>query len=346
MLPLSAPRGAGAIWGKSRLIGGPIHIKRPRRRKAKIKPVNVGVFTVLGVILAAAGILTPILWDRYKTTLALELHHVANIKLVESADLPEKLQLTYDGHIIPTLSRHTFSLINTGRTPILKDALIVPLTITFQGNVELLEVTEDARSPQDLDVRYAIQANENSVVVSFSLMNPGDQVQFGVLLAGSTSDYTAKARIVGIRELKVIERVVEFLEVKETIPLTVYFVGGVSVILALIMFFGAIPELLEDSKIRDAIASDAFHLPNGKSKEDYLNFLRATFTYKTKKELEPLTSFIEGLPSDVPLGKEYHDQIRNLVIKYVKEKHAIVPVIIILGFLSGFGFLYVLSRIL
>lgn len=133
-----------------------------------MKSLNFGVFAILGLFLAAGGILAPIIWDLYKTTSALELHHVSNIKLVESVELFEKLQLTYDGRPVSTLSRHTFSLINTGRTPILKNALILPPTLEFQGNVEILEVIEDATSPQDLDVTYTVQKTDNTVTVSES----------------------------------------------------------------------------------------------------------------------------------------------------------------------------------
>ena len=316
----------------------------PGRGTVKMRSLNVGVVTVLGLILAAVGILAPIGWDWYKTSSALELHHVANIKLVERASLPEKLQLTYDGRSIPTLSRHTFSLINTGRTPILKDDLKLAPTITFEGDVELLEVVVDAHAPRDLDIRFTIESRTNSVVVSFPLLNPGDQIQFGVLLAGSTSDYTVKGRIVGITEIEVVDRVEEFLEVKEKIHFTVYFVGIMSLMLYFVIFGGGIPALIEDARIKAAIARNEFDIPKSDSKEDYIKFIRATFTRKTKK-LQPLTDFIEGLPSDVSLGDDYHDQIRKMVIEFAKKQNNLSAFIILLS-LASLGSWYVLSNIL
>lgn len=160
--------------------------------------------------------------------------------------------------------------------------------------MDILEVIEDATSPQDLDVTYTVQKTDNTVAVSFSLLNPGDQTQFGILLSGFTSEYTARARIVGIQKFKVIERVVEFREVKGKTPVTVYVVGFF-VLFLLAGIIGGIIEIIEDYKIREAIASDTFDLPKGKPKEDYIEFLRYTFTHKIEKELRPLTSFIEGM---------------------------------------------------
>lgn len=310
-----------------------------------MKSTNVGLLTVLGVILAATGVVTPIIWDRYKTTSAIELHHIANFKLVERADLPEKLQLTYDGRRIPTLSRHTFSLVNAGRTAILKNDLIVSPTITFQGDVEILEVIEDARTPQNLNVSLEIRTDEKSVVISFPLLNPGDQVQFGILLAGFTSNYAATARIVGIRDLKIIDRVEEFREVKSRIPFTVYFVEFVSGVLIFTVFVGGIPEYMEDIKIQTAISRNEFNIPKGSSKEDYLNFFRLTFSNKSKKELQPLMNSVDMLPSGAELGEADHEKIRQAVIDYAKNQN-VLPLMLVFVGLSILGWSYVLWRVL
>lgn len=108
---------------------------------------------------------------------------------------------------------------------------------------------------------------------------------------------------------------------------------------------GGILEIIEDNKIRSAIASNTLDLPKGKPKEEYIEFLRNTFTHKVEKELKALTSFIEEMPSNVPLDEEHHDQIKQRVIEFGKKRHQIIPLTMILGFFSFLGLWYVLSRI-
>lgn len=310
-----------------------------------MKIANIGFVTLIGLILAAAGIVAPITWDWYRSKSAIELHHTSNVKLVESSILSKKVQLTYDGKLTPILSRHTFSIINTGRTSILKKDLVQPPTITFPNGVEILEVIEDAKNPNDLEIQYVLDSNKNSVTLSFPLLNPGDQSQFGVLLSGFTSDYSVHARIVGIRSLTIVDSVAKLQEVKRKRPFSVYVVGFFALLLTLALIVGALPELIEENKIKAAVATNKFVVPLGKSGDDYLNFIRATFRNKTRSELKPIIELVRAIPPNTDVDLSTHEQISKKITEYAMKMN-VIPVLLSVLVLSIIGWWYVIANVI
>ncbi len=308
-----------------------------------MKIANIGLVTILGFLLAATGIVVPISWDYYKSKSSIELHHTGNVKLIESSNLSEKVQLVYDGRPIPILSRQTFSLINTGKTPILKKDLVQPLTVTFPDDVDILEVVEDAKSPKELEVEYTLSPDKKTLLISFPLLNPSDQSQFGVLLSGYTTTYSAKARIVGISNLKTIERVAELQGVKRKFSFVVFLVGFCTLILTLALFVGGIPELIEERTIKRGINDNSFQVPKYSSKDEYINFIKATFKQKSANDLKSLTVFVNTLPTNMPLEIPQQDQIAQKIIEYA-TKINVVPIFITSAITCSIGWWYVISN--
>lgn len=309
-----------------------------------MKVANIGIISIVGLLLTTAGIVAPITWDWYKSRSSIELHHIANVKLIDSSELSKKIQLSYDGHLTPKLSRHTFSLINAGRTPILKKDLVQPLIIKFPNDVEVLEIIEDAKSPKDIDLEYNIGSDKRSVSISFSLLNAGDQSQFGVLLAGYATDYSAKSRIVGIRELKIIERVAEFREVKRKIPWSVYFVGVITAVISFVLIGGGIPAVYEERKFKSLIAENKFVVPFFNSKEEYAYFIRTTFSRKSDSRIKSLLRYVDTILSDGNIDALRHEKVTQAIIRYANNMNEI-PFFIVILLLCGIGWLYVISSI-
>lgn len=315
-----------------------------RNDEKDMKLRKFGLFTLLGLILAAIGIVAPIAWDWYKTKSVIELHHIANVRLVESSTLSKNIRISYNGRPTPVLSRHTFSIINAGRTPILKKDLVQPPTITFPNGVEILEVIEDAKNPKNLIVDYALSTKRDSVSISFPLLNPGDQSQFGVLLSGFTSDYSAHARIVGISKLTIVDSVEELRQVKRELPISVYVVLFIVMLLTFALAEG-IFELIEENTIKAAIAGNKFEVPLYKARSDYLNFIRATFKKKTKSELKSIIEPVEAISPNLTLDESNHKQISQMVIEYAMKMN-VGRVVLFFLILCIIGWGYVIISII
>jgi len=305
-----------------------------------MKVRRFGLFTLLGLILAAIGIVAPIAWDWYKTKSAIELHHIANVRLVESSNLSKNIQISYKGRPTPVLSRHTFSIINVGRAPILKKDLVQPPTITFPNGIKILEIIEDAKKPKNLKVDYALSTKGDSVSISFPLLNPGDQSQFGLLLSGFTSDYSAHARIVGISNLTIVDNVEELRQVKRELPISVWIVLFIVITLTMALATG-IFQLIEENTIKAAIASNKFEVPLYKARSDYLNFIRATFKEQTKSDLKPIIEPIEAIPPNQTLDESNHKQISQMIIDYAMKMNA-GRVVLFVSILCIIGWGYVI----
>jgi hypothetical protein len=84
------------------------------------------LLALIGIVVSAVGTIALILWDRYKTSSALELRCVSFVTLVERSEQLEKLTITYNGEGLEQISKADFVLINTGRTPIMEKDVVSP----------------------------------------------------------------------------------------------------------------------------------------------------------------------------------------------------------------------------
>src|SRR5260370_14329316 len=181
---------------------------------SKIRP---GTWALLGLVVAVIGIIAPIGWDRYKSQASLELQHISSLSLIESSGSLPKLELRYDGKVIKGASRLVFVLVNTGRTPILEKDLVSGPTISFEPGTMLLDVEREKAVPVDLDWNYKLDESTRSIRLEFALLNPGDSIQFGVLIGGRAPRYELKARVVGIKQVTVVDRTREVQKAKRPI---------------------------------------------------------------------------------------------------------------------------------
>jgi hypothetical protein len=103
--------------------------------------------TMLTLILTAVGIVTPIAWDY------LQVSHYsstsAHFQFTSRWRGPtvEKLQFRYNGRPVAALSKLSFVLSNTGRTPIRSNDIIAPPTITIPDAGVLDVHIQSADSP-------------------------------------------------------------------------------------------------------------------------------------------------------------------------------------------------------
>ena len=113
-----------------------------------------GIVTIVTLVLGIVGIFAPMAWERYKSTTALEVHMVALDKIVEVSH--ERIEIRYNTEPIPSMSRMTVHIVNTGRTPVRhveprkEEPPPKPLLLKIPENARLLDVSVDGASRKNL----------------------------------------------------------------------------------------------------------------------------------------------------------------------------------------------------
>lgn len=82
-----------------------------------------GLVGVTGILVGLLGVVGPIVWEYYKTKSEIKLRVVGTSTIISKPKKLDGLIITYDGEALDQLSKTVFSLINSGRTPILKKML-------------------------------------------------------------------------------------------------------------------------------------------------------------------------------------------------------------------------------
>lgn len=196
------------------------------------KNTNFFSLTILGLLLASIGIVAPIAWDWWSSSSGLTLTPLQDTVLVEKKANVDELEIIYKGSRVENLSKITFSLKNTGRLPIVEDDLIEPPNLTLSSG-SILNAAVESTNPSNL--KAAVKTVDNTVQLSFRLLNPNDSITFSVLADSLQADYNATARIKNISSLE-IGSLDERVSLSKDIGWTVYVVGILSAFFGLIGF--------------------------------------------------------------------------------------------------------------
>jgi hypothetical protein len=307
---------------------------------------HFGTATVLGLLIAGLGVVSPILWDNYKTKAGLELRHIATITLAEKTDGLDKLQISYDSQSIRSVTKLAYVLFNFGRRPILESELVVPPHLTFQPPNILLDAQIDSTSPDNLRATSIIDRSNGVVSVTFPLMNPGDTVRFSVLVASTAPEFHPAARIVGVSDLTFVSlRTVQAFQ-ERRIPWTVYPVGFFSVFVWLFVLAGAIPDLFREARVRRRLKEGRLAVPSRIDPSFYPSFVLTTFSYKTSDERKTLLAKATDLSKQKVLTEKQHDDFMKDVEGLCNERSATVPALWFFGILGIIGVGYILVKVL
>ncbi len=256
---------------------------------------------VLTIALGILTIVAPILWDYLKYKSELQLQLLSKTTLIEKESGLEKLRVLYNGEDVQKLTRYAFLLVNTGRTPILKDDLIVAPRIEFNAASKILEYSIDGVSFKGIEMDITPNDARNAVSIEFPLMNHNDHILFSVLVEGAASEFTAMARIKNIDELHYIDRTEELAQKKRRPSWLIYPVGFFSIVF-LIAPFAAMGQIKKVRKTKEKYLKGKIAIPILNTKNDYLYFLSTEYnhidgTSRVKKQLRLL-------PDDVLTEKQ------------------------------------------
>lgn len=255
---------------------------------------KLGFASVTGILVGILGVVGPIVWDYYKTKSEIELRVIGKSVIISKPEKMDGLIITYDGEALDELSKTAFSVINSGRTPILKKDIVSPISVKFAKESNIINAKLDGMQPQDLGASLRFNRGDGTIVFEFPLMNPGDRVDFSVLSKTGNVKFDAVGRIAGVSSLTVVKDIPQD-KVGKSLPWTVYPVGFFSALLAFasIMGFRQVPT---EMRIKTQIKTGTFELPRLKAKEEWMAWINSTFYFTTVNERAPLLLLISELP--------------------------------------------------
>lgn len=293
------------------------------------------------VLLAAAGVLTPIIWEYYQSRIQLELHHMTTNILVKPGANIEGLQISFASRVIPSLSQLEFVLLNTGSRPIRGEDLVSKPTLRFADDVELLEAATQSVVPDNLQHTLTMDSVDRSVTVDFPLMNPGDRVRFTVLATGLAPKFAAVARVVGLSQLVVRDRRENSEGDNRDVHWMVYVLAVVSVIL-LVLFSWGIHRSGKEKELARLAERGLLVLPHHKTGSEYRNFIADLYSELKSDELCSVMNYLDQVEGDVPLTNAEYQELKALLGSALRDHGAIVLGTWIIGALAILGNAYVI----
>ena len=162
------------------------------------------LFSVITLVLGGLALVAPIAWDQYKSAAALELRQESSASLIEKTAALDKLEIRYGSRPVDRITQLSFTLANTGRTPIRESDIVSPLTLDV-GSAEVLDARVERVDPAELSATVATDATNHAVTIRFPLLNPKDVVYLNVLVVlsrdiGDTAEWrqTSERRVVPV----------------------------------------------------------------------------------------------------------------------------------------------------
>ena len=196
-------------------------------------------------------------------------------------------------------------------------------------------------------MNYFVGEEENSVDLTFPLLNPADFARFSILVAdvGRNPEFKVTARIVGITSLIVVNRDKEFLEKTTRIPWTVYPVGIIISFLILVIVIAYIPDFIKEKNARKRYRAGELIPSHGKRPVDYQAFINEDFEFRTSMERELALEFLKLLPPDDPVEGEHYESFEQGVTKLLFHQHGTRDATIVIALIILAGIWYLVATL-
>lgn len=298
---------------------------------------NFATATVIGLVLAALGIISPIIWDLYKGKTELTLTCEDFYPIVERKENVKELHVLYENKPVESVTRASFTIKNTGRKSLEKEDIKTPIKISFNGKILKYNIVKMFPEKGEYDVSII---NENTVVTSFNLMNSGDYISIALLLDSSKTDFDATTRIVGVEKLKIVNDAKEDKKwnFSRRLGITGYIVLLASSISLFVVIFLAYPEVFYESALKSKLSSAIILLKSNTSVKEIKSYLSFLFFTKTRKQLTEINKILNEYKDDDILVEDSVNRIRQIVTSLAnessgaKEAGAFFTVLAIIGF--------------
>ncbi|MCD9212781.1 hypothetical protein [Vibrio cholerae] len=296
---------------------------------------KIGFITFVTLLISILGVIVPITWDYYNAKKDLSLTVVSSSIVISPSSEVDGLKVSYKGIELNTLSKTTFLIENTGSRPLLKSEVVSPIKIEVPKEVKILDAIIDSQVPSNLDVNLI--RNNGIVEINFSLLNPSDKVYFSLLTDSNKLEFSASARVVGVSELAVFYTPPKTLTIWALLWMPVAIISSLLVIVSL---FGFI-HYPKEYRVKRALKNNSFVVPEFSSIEEANVWVKETFYFMTKNEIEYITNHLSELDRS---GNGFtRDTIEQKARKAVEQSLNNLIMALFLGSIGLFGLYYSLN---
>jgi hypothetical protein len=160
------------------------------------------IWQFVGAVIGVAAIIASLfIFLRQRAIKSLGFEIVTQTELLSIRnEIKSKVKVTYEGKAVQAVNLVTIRVANDGNTPIPASNYERPLSFSFNETTTILSADITEVSPKSLSPSLKVEGS--TIVLKPTLLNPGDDIQISLLLAGHDGEIETDARIEGIREVK------------------------------------------------------------------------------------------------------------------------------------------------
>lgn len=323
---------------------------------------SIRTLTVLGLIVTGAGVIAPILWDRYKSTESLQLHELGEAALLEGSTEIKKLKVLYDNKPIAKLTRFDFAFVNAGRTPFLAADIIDPPKLHFRWS-EVLDVHVSSTEPEGIELKPTVDKQKSVVRLPFVLLNPSDVVRFSVIAAETDvpesvemlratyavsgrkpRDYSITARITGLPRIEIVDKRTSL--DRQPLEGWFYILGGFTLLLIAISISG-MNDIRHAHLIANAAKTGLLAVPINANKVEIEAAIKTTL-----REMRWLQGYkaallkLAAIPPSNGLDAAQRTAVLQDIQSAAEEVLKTKPILWVFGVLASIGFMYIVYTLL
>lgn len=294
--------------------------------------------TLLGLVIAALGVISPIAWDWWNKRTQITIETKSNVSIVSISQPIKNLELLYNGKKVSELHKVVLVMRNSGKTPVTKDDVISPLTLNFTAD-EILEAVLARKDPKNLGATASLSGNV--LVLGFDLFNPSDEAEIEILIAGKYDGFTAGARIKNITNIEVTDTANEKKNWKN-LGVGAY----ISAFFGFIFVLAGIALLAEIPKKKIAaslIKQGASRILQAKSSDEAINYLANDFGFLAGSRRKNAKGKIAEL--DYPLNEAHKAVLAGTLVEAIDNEDSFGPAVVVFV-ISGIASWYVLSKLI
>lgn len=157
----------------------------------------------LTISVAIAGVVVPVLWQTDFSSKAIELR-LTSLSSLEPASKIRNLEMFLDGHKLDAPYASTMELVNSGSKAVMSKDFDTPIEIYLNEGARFAGAEVVATSPPGLPVQLSV--TDQTIVIAKHLSNPGDSMTLNVVTSGTRPDFSVRARIAGISQIKTVNQ--------------------------------------------------------------------------------------------------------------------------------------------
>jgi hypothetical protein len=293
-------------------------------------------------LLAIATIVVPIIWQWWDARTELTVERKQALTILQKESSIQKLSIYYDGKSISSLSKTILTLKNTGNKPIVEADIVSPPTINISAD-EILDVSVTRQLPSNLG---AVISNDNhKIIISFPLLNSGDEIELSILTNGGIPTYTVDARIKNINSITMMAAPKRLSRFRENIEPIVYpqLLSAFFLMFLALMLLSHIPKI-EIAKINLLNENGAFYSAN--TKTEFEHYLNNELYFIRRRKMPAINDFLTS--HQFPLSVDDKSTLKKLILDRLDGQYKLrrldVTVLFIFsvgGFVSAFNLILV-----